>query len=333
MPASGAPVATAVLTEATPHEALRSSRFWVLWATFASAIFGGLMAVSVIPAFGTRVLDLSALEAATAVTVFAVVNGLGRPLAGLLADRIGAVSVLIATYVLQAAALLTLPVFVVDLPTLYGFAAAFGWGFAATLALFPVLTSVCFGVENLGFIYGLLFTAFGVGALGPVLGSWMFDATGSYTPAFLVSGALALTALALGTLLKFRNSLRCPNPGALGGFLLPRAPVRGRSGATTRSHAKARAPVAHQCPTVQGGAGACRCESGRPRFSVTTSGSWALLSSMSSARRTGLATWAMPGGVNTRRASPPHAGQRAGAPARAIGRARSNGPQVKHANA
>lgn len=203
-----APAATAVRMEATPGEAVRSSEFWVLWAAFACAIFGGLLAVGILPAFGTRVLGLPALEAATAVTVFAAVNGIGRPLAGWLADRIGAVSVLIVTYVVQAAALLTLPAFVVDVPTLYGFAAVFGWGFAATLALFPVLASVCFGVENLGFVYGLLFTAFGVGALGPVLGSSIFDATGSYTPAFLVSGALAGLAVALGTVLRFRYALR-----------------------------------------------------------------------------------------------------------------------------
>lgn len=203
-----APATAAVRREATPGEAVRSTEFWVLWVAFASATFGGLMAVSVIPTFGTRVLGLPALEAATAVTVFAAVNGLGRPVAGWLADRTGAVSVLVATYLVQAAALLSLPALVVDAPTLYGFAALLGWGFAVTLALFPVLTSVCFGIENLGFVYGLLFTAFGVGALGSVLGSWMFDATGTYTPAFVLSGALATLALALGALLRSRYALR-----------------------------------------------------------------------------------------------------------------------------
>lgn len=177
----------------------------LLLAVVTSAVS---LAVALIPAFGTHALDLSPLEAASAITVLAVVNGLGRPLAGWLSDRVGAVSVLIPTYALQAAALLTLPWLVVDTATLYGYAAIFGWGFAVTLALFPVLTSVCFGVANLGFVYGLLFTAFGAGALGPVLGSWLFDATGSYTPSFVLAGALATLALALGTLLRSRHALR-----------------------------------------------------------------------------------------------------------------------------
>ena len=81
-----------------------------------------------------------------------------------------------------------------------------------------------------------------------------------------------------------------------------------------------------QCST-HGGVVDRGCGNGRPRFCLTTRGSWALASSVSSARRIGVASRARPGGVNTRRASRRHAGQCAARPASAIGRDSSNGPQ------
>lgn len=203
-----ASVKTAERTDATPAEAVRSGVFWVMWASFASANFGGLMAIAVFPSFGTRVIGLSALDAAMALTAFAAINGLGRPLAGWLADRFGATSVLVSAYAVQTATFLALPALAVDGATLLVFAALLGWGFSVSIALFPVQASVCFGVAHLGFIYGLLFTAFGVAALGPLIGSWIFDATGSYTPAFVASGILAALALGLNILLRQRYQLR-----------------------------------------------------------------------------------------------------------------------------
>jgi len=82
--------------------------------------------------------------------------------------------------------------FAVTLPTLYVAVAFLGWGFAVTLAMFPTLTSLCFGTERLGSIYGIVFTASGFAALAPVVVSRIFDVTGSYTPIFVSTGIMAL---------------------------------------------------------------------------------------------------------------------------------------------
>jgi len=47
----------------------------------------------------------------------------------------------------------------------------------------------------------------------------------------------------------------------------------------------------------------------------------------------GLASSARPGGLNTRRASPPHVGHAAASLACTIGRTTSNGPQLSQMNA
>jgi len=191
----------------TPEDLLRSRLFYLIWGTFALVIFGGLLAIGLITPYGKLTLGLSPGRAAWAMSLFALVNGLGRPLAGYLGDKFGSVRVMIATYILQAVVFLVFPVFAVTMPNLYMSSALLGWGFAVTLALFPAVTALCFGVKHLGVNYGFVFTAFGVGALGPVMGSWLYDVTGSYTPAFLLAGGLTGLGLALAVALKVKYRL------------------------------------------------------------------------------------------------------------------------------
>ncbi len=176
------------------------------WLTLGSVIAGGLMSIGLIPAFGLSV-GLSSAEAAVAISIFAAFNGFGRPVAGFLADRYGIMRVMIATYCLQTAVLLIFPVFAVTLPALYLASALLGWGFAVTLGLFPVLTAACFGVKHLGSNYGLVFTAFGLGAFAPFLGSWAFGLTGSYATAFTAAGVLAGVGVILCAVMKRQYKL------------------------------------------------------------------------------------------------------------------------------
>lgn len=188
--------ATLAKLDLTPREVVGTRLFWTIWLTMGLVISGGLMAIGLIPAYG-RSIGLASAEATLALSIFAAFNGFGRPVAGFLADRYGTLRVMLATYVIQTATLLAFPVFAVTLMGLYIASALLGWGLAVTLGLFPVLTWTCFGVKHLGVNYGLVFTAFGVGALAPALGSWIFGITGSYTPAFIAAGIQAGVGMAL----------------------------------------------------------------------------------------------------------------------------------------
>lgn len=198
--------------ELAPSQVWRTLRFWILWLAFGSVVSGGLMAIGTLPAYALSI-GLDSAQAALAISVFAAFNGFGRPLAGLLADRHGVLPVMLATYAVQAAVLLGFPILAQTLPGLYAGAALLGWGFAATLGLFPVLTSSCFGVRHLGTNYGLVFTAFGAGALAPLWASWVHDATGGWGPAFVTAGALAAVGLALCVALRAAPApIRCAAP-------------------------------------------------------------------------------------------------------------------------
>ncbi len=176
--------------EMTPTQVCKTPLFREIWLTFVLVIAGGLLAIGLIPSYGEKVLGLTPIEAAIAISIFAGFNGFGRPLAGFLSDRYGVMWVMIVTYVIQAITFLLFPLFAVTSFTLYIASALLGWGFAVTLALFPTLTSMCFGVKHMGVNYGLVFTAFGVGALSPLIGSWIFDTTGSFAAVFIFAGIL-----------------------------------------------------------------------------------------------------------------------------------------------
>lgn len=195
-----------IRAELTPRQMLASPVFYIIWTTYALVMVGGLMAIKNIPPYG-EFIKLTPVQAAFAISIFAACNGFGRPLAGLLADRLGAVSIMLATYILSTITFLTFHWFATSQLTLYISSALLGWSYAVTLALFPALTSICFGTKHLGINYGIVFTAFGIGALGPLLSSWIVDVTKSYTPAFILVGVLTGIAVGLCTVLKKKYDL------------------------------------------------------------------------------------------------------------------------------
>jgi len=191
-----------------PRELLRAPAFYVMWAAFAAVMVGGLMTIGLLTPYGKLVVKLPPAQAAFATSIFALCNGLGRPLAGFLGDRFGPVRVMVFTYAVQTLVFLGFPVVATGQALLYLCAALLGWGYAVTLALFPAVTAEAFGTKHLGMNYGLVFTAFGAGAVGPFLGSWLRDLTGSFTPAFLMAGAAAGVGLGLVAFLRFRLAFR-----------------------------------------------------------------------------------------------------------------------------
>ena len=208
VPVTRSTVAFQAPRDLAPRDMTRSPIFWLLWTALALVVAGGLTSVGLIPSYGKLVLQLTPASAAIATSVFAGFNGFGRPLAGYLGDRFGSVRVMIVTCVIQAITFLLFTTLAVDRGTLYMTSAFLGWGFAATLALFPTMTSNSFGTRHLGVNYGLVFTAFGVGALAPTVGATVFDVTGSYMPVFASAGVLAGLALVLFVVLNRRFHLR-----------------------------------------------------------------------------------------------------------------------------
>lgn len=180
-----------------PRQMIRRPLFWSIWSSFLLSVSGSLLIIGILPSYGLEVLKLSGARAAIPISLFALANGLSRPLAGFLSDRIGILRVISVVFAMQSIVFLLFPFFVLSYPVLIPAAMILGLGIGVSLSLYPVLTSECFGVEHLGVNYGVVFSAYGFGALAIQGGAYLRDLSGSYTIPLLVAGVFSLISTGL----------------------------------------------------------------------------------------------------------------------------------------
>jgi MFS family permease len=199
----------APLAELPPQALFRTGTFYALWGTFAIGCLSGLMAVGIAAPYGREVAGVGAGLTAVGVSVFAVFNGLGRPLFGWLADRTTARHAGVLSFALILLAAAALGRWGQGNTALYfvGFSVLWlnmgGW-----LAIAPTATAKFFGIKHYGRNYGIVYTAYGAGAiLGMVLSGVLRDTTGTYLSVFPPVMGLAGAGL-LVTLFGLRPPVR-----------------------------------------------------------------------------------------------------------------------------
>jgi len=104
---------------------------------------------------------------------------------------------MIGVYTVQAVVFLIFPWAATTPLRLFVCALLLGLGYASTFALFPVVVAAVSGTKHLGMNYGLVFSAFGMGAITSLIGSWLLDITGSFNSAFLLAGFATVFGLIL----------------------------------------------------------------------------------------------------------------------------------------
>jgi len=86
---------------------------------------------------------------------------------------------------------------------LYLFAFVYGLSFGGFSPSMGALISDTFGLAKIGAIFGALEISFGIGAAtGPVIGGLIFDASNSYSLAFLLAAVILLIATLSVALIK-----------------------------------------------------------------------------------------------------------------------------------
>lgn len=175
---------------------LRTTAFYGLWACFFIGCLAGLMAISIAKPVGTDI-GVEAGLATLLVGFFAVFNGFGRPVFGSLTDRLTPRNTALVSFVLIALASIALwiapviPVYIISFALLW--ACLGGW-----LAIAPTATGTYFGTCDYPRCYGLVFLAYGAGAIaGPLLAGFIKDTTGNYMGVFPYVLVLALVGFSL----------------------------------------------------------------------------------------------------------------------------------------
>ena len=217
-PPPSAAAATALKrVEYTWQQMVKTPQFYLLWMMYAFAAFAGLMMTGLIGKVAPELLspadyavmssaELGGIALASGfllVMFLALGNGIGRPVIGMVSDKIGRVPSMIIVFLAQALLVALILPNSHNLYLLLLVAALIGAMYGANLTLFPAATYDFFGTKHGGVNYGMIFTAWGVGgALGNYAAGWIKDAYGVFTPAYYIAAGLLVVAAVLAVTVK-----------------------------------------------------------------------------------------------------------------------------------
>lgn len=205
------------------NEMIKTPQYYMIFLTFVFSALAGLMVIYCIKLFGIDALTFQKLgsldpatplfdetwkwasaTAGTAMAVYAILNGLGRIVWGMVSDYIGRRLSIILMTLLQGIIMLSFYYLGGTALGLIAAAAIIGFNFGGNFALFPAITADFFGNKTVGRNYGLIFFAYGIaGILGPQIAGYFKDAAkGASDPsAWITPFIIAGVACLLGTVI------------------------------------------------------------------------------------------------------------------------------------
>lgn len=190
----------------TLKEAMSTKLFWLMFIMFILVVTGGMMAVAQL---GVIAQDLGVKEFQVDLHFFVmaalplalmldrIMNGISRPLFGWISDHIGREKTMVIAFTLEGCGIIALGYWGHN-P--YAFLILSGIVFLAwgeVYSLFSALAGDAFGTKHIGKIYGVLYTAKGIGALFVPIGNLMMEATGTWSTVLYTVAMMDLTAALL----------------------------------------------------------------------------------------------------------------------------------------
>lgn len=187
----------------TLKEAMSTKLFWLMFLMFICVVTGGMMAVAQL---GVIAQDLGVKEFEVNMYFFTmaalplalmldrVMNGISRPLFGWISDHIGREKTMVIAFTLEGLGIIALGYFGHN-P--WAFLLLSGLVFLAwgeVYSLFSALAGDAFGTKHIGKIYGVLYTAKGIGALFVPVGNLLMEATGTWSTVLYTVATMDLFA-------------------------------------------------------------------------------------------------------------------------------------------
>jgi len=192
------------------NEMIKTRSFYALWVCYTLGTLAGLMAIGISKQVGLEVaanFGISETEISVLLTnlmiPFAFCNGFGRPIFGWITDKLAPRRTAIISFTLIFLAsflMFTNPSSI----TAYIVAFAILWlNLGGWLAIAPAATAYFFGTKDYARNYGLVFTAYGAGAvIGNILAGQAKDIFGEYIMVFPYMLFLSLLGLVAAIALK-----------------------------------------------------------------------------------------------------------------------------------
>ena len=209
-PAKGEVQASSKLAQATRDytlkEALNTKLFWLMFLMFICVVTGGMMAVAQL---GVIASDLGVKEFEVDLHFFVmaalplalmldrIMNGISRPLFGWISDNIGREKTMVIAFTLEGFGIIALGYFGHNPWAFLILSGVVFLAWGEVYSLFSALAGDAFGTKHIGKIYGVLYTAKGIGALFVPVGNLMMEATGTWSTVLYTVACMDITAAIL----------------------------------------------------------------------------------------------------------------------------------------
>jgi OFA family oxalate/formate antiporter-like MFS transporter len=186
----------------TLYEALHSWQWYALWLILFLNTSAGISIISQASPMAQEMTGVNAATSAGLVGLISIANGAGRFLWAWSSDFLGRRRVFLTMFLVQAAVFILLSrvqSFGVLATLAFAVLLCYGGGFGTM----PAFAADYFGSANVGSIYGLILTAWGLaGVVGPMLIASIRETTGHYTGAFEVIAGIMLVSAAVPFLIR-----------------------------------------------------------------------------------------------------------------------------------
>ncbi len=191
-----------------PSQLFKEAKFYTLWLCYFIGSGAGLMVIG--SAKGLAKASMGEM-AFLVVIIMSVGNAAGRLIAGVVSDKLGRAMTLAIMLTFQAVLMfVAIPVLGNNTSSPFLVAAlvtAMVFNYGTNLSLFPSFAKDSWGMKNFGMNYGILFSAWGVGAFTMVRLSEMLKVkTGSMDTSFIVAGILLLVGAMMAMSLRTKKA-------------------------------------------------------------------------------------------------------------------------------
>jgi MFS family permease len=198
---SGKGADTAIYTQGLSfREVGKTRQFWMIFvAWLLYGFFYQIGTVHTVP-YATD-LGMTALAAASILVIIGLVGIFARMGLGYTGDKFSHRKILFISFIFLAVAFVGVSISG-TVRMLYVFAVLYGAFSGVGILLAPMLAEY-FGYKSLGAITGVMMFSNNIGgAISPTLAGYIFDTTGTYRLAFIISGAIAVAAAIFVWMLK-----------------------------------------------------------------------------------------------------------------------------------
>lgn len=185
------------IEDTTTAKMIRSESFKGLYLNFMVGTTIGLMLIGITSNIGIELIKLTPKRVALFMSLFAVFNGIGRPIFGWLTNKFSYKKAMLISYGLILSAALLMLFSGEGSIVLYIIAFSIFWfNLGGWLAIAPTSTLALYGVKHYSQNYGVVFTAYGIGAIIGVISSGVLkDIIHNYHPIFYFVMALCIVGI------------------------------------------------------------------------------------------------------------------------------------------